>query len=489
MHFNTSNVSFCSFCGFDNPVAFSSIGEDDINAVEEYVKNDLITTIEVEPSQYTSFFGDFTKFPERFRFDDKERCQIKELVQNVKTIVDSVGAQHYLYDENAAKKVKNSAPVGCFFKEVINTKVDASTQSENHQSQTHYFLNKLLETANQNATRKKEGYRYSCDMQQWATYFRILAGPMAYETLQRNLEIALPAISSTNRYIRKTSERMVEGELRTQQLLNYLNERNLPLVVSLSEDGTRITSRIQYDVGSNQIVGFVLPTDNVTGMPIPYSYSARNINEIAHHFSAQHAISSNAIVVLAQPIVENVPGFSILIFGSDGSYTAEQVKKRWKFITSQLKQAGIEVISIASDSEPRYNAAMRRITSLGSRSNIFPESTWFNVIDEPFLLCIQDILHILVKMRGRFLKTLKNAELLPFGPDQFIQVQHLQFLLDHFGKDEHLLIPSAIKPTDKQNIQTIKLIIDARVTNLLTEKLPSSRATVVFLQIMRRIND
>lgn len=123
------------------------------------------------------------------------------------------------------------------------------------------------------------------------------------------------------------------------------------------------------------------------------------------------------------------------------------------------------------------------------KSNVFPYANWFSVNECPPLLCFQDTPHIMSKMRNRFLKTIQKPELLPLGPHDFVQVQHLQYLLDNCRKDEHLLTQSTITPTDKQNVESIKLLIHPRVTNLMTKKLPTSRATVAFLQIMRAIND
>lgn len=48
------------------------------------------------------------------------------------------------------------------------------------------YLSKLIEQANRNASRKKGGYRY-------ATYFRTVAGPLTYDTIQRNLEHSVPS--------------------------------------------------------------------------------------------------------------------------------------------------------------------------------------------------------------------------------------------------------------------------------------------------------
>lgn len=465
--------------------------DDDVNDVERFIRTDLITTIEIEPKQYKFFFGEYSKIPEQFRFDDEERSTISKLIESVKYNLKTIGAHHYLCNENVERIIKNNVSIGWFFEDVANSKicVDSSTQTVNHESQVHFVLDKLLETANQNFVRKPEGYRYDKHIRNWATYFRMLCGPMAYDTIQRNFECAIPSLSSTNRYIRKNNQRISEGVVRSQELLQYLRDRNLPLVVSLSEDGTKITSKVQYDPFINELVGFVLPIDDATGMPISGVYKARNIEEICEHFSRENPVGDNANVIMAQPIVEGVPPFCLLIFGTDGKYSGNHVQKRWQYISNELKKLEIKVVTVASDSDSRYNSAMRSISSLGQKSNIFSNANWFSADESPSLLCFQDTPHIMSKMRNRFLRTIRNPKLMPLGPHDFVQVQHLQYLLDHCRKDEHLLTQSAITPTDKQNIQSINSIIHPRVTHLMTERVPTSRATVVFLQTMRAIND
>lgn len=351
---------FFSFTGFDNPQAFSSLSNDDVKDVETYVRNDLITTIEIDPQQFKFFFGEYSKIPYQFRFEEEEICKITELIENVKHNLSTIGAHHYQYDENIMRIIKCNVSKGWFFEDVSKSKiyVDAAAQTESPQSQVHFVLNKLLETANQNFVRKPEGYRYESSIRNWATYFRMLCGPLAYETIQKNFACAIPALSSTNRYILKNSERIVEGDLRSEALLQYLKDRKLPLIVSLSEDGTRITSKVQYDPHTNELVGFVLPIDNASGMPIAGSYKARSIDEIYKHFNDQHPVGDNANVVMAQSIVEGVPPFCLLIFTTDGKYTSKHVEMRWKFIANELGKRGIKVLTIASDSEPRYNSAM-----------------------------------------------------------------------------------------------------------------------------------
>lgn len=197
-----------------------------------------------------------------------------------------------------------------------------------------------------------------------------------YETIHRNLESALPSLSAVNKYIATKKSNMEEGVLRSQGLLDYLNERNLPLVVSISEDATRISGKIHYNSKTNQLVGFVLPTNPDTGMPVTYSFPANNSTEILQHFSKDNSIAGFVNVIMAQPL-GNVTPFCLLIFASNGKYTSIDVSNRWKYIIKQLSEVKILVISISSDSDPRYNSAMRYNSLLGASSNLFENVRWF----------------------------------------------------------------------------------------------------------------
>lgn len=55
---------------------------------------------------------------------------------------------------------------------------------------TYYTLERLRSTAERNESREKGGYRYDRDNQYFATYLRLMAGPLAYDTIQRNLQCA-----------------------------------------------------------------------------------------------------------------------------------------------------------------------------------------------------------------------------------------------------------------------------------------------------------
>lgn len=113
---------------------------------------------------------------------------------------------------------------------------------------------------------------------------------------------------------------------------------------------------------------------------------------------------------------------------------------------------------------------MRRNSQLGVESDVFPEGDIFKsgkLLSPPFY--IQDYPHIGTKLRNLLLKTIRNARLLPFG-DFFIQIQHLQELVDKFSKDKHFLTNAVIKPIDKMDFDSVLKMCSPKVIDLLKKK-------------------
>lgn len=236
--------------GFANPLVFKNVNEELINKLEQFIRVKLNSQFELLPG---------------------ERLLIKELVAHVEQIVDkggkNTGIQHFCESDTSIESPKK-----------IQTAEKTEKKHELINTRSHFLLEKFLIAADKNSTRNKGGY--DTEIKQYASYLRMICGPLAYETIQTNLTHSLPSLSSTNRYIKLSNCSVIEGILRTEELLIYLQERNLPLVVSLSEDATSIIGRVQYDSSSNQVVGFTLPLNKSNGMPIPYSFPARTAEEI-----------------------------------------------------------------------------------------------------------------------------------------------------------------------------------------------------------------
>lgn len=493
-------------CGFSNAITFKSIDVDDIDYVEKFVKSELALCLDftsnvqindVRPNTKIAeinkihFYGGYASNPDQFQFSVVDKKIVELLVTHVIQIVDFGGVNKQLHyfsrKESSSGTFENPERIGICFGDSNNVLTGQNFLAK-ETTRTHYFLNKLISAADRNSVREKHGYRYDDDVKQFATYFRMLAGPFAYDTLQRNLECALPAISSTNRYIRKMKCNIAEGVLRSEELRIYLEERNLPLQVSLSEDATRIDGRVQYHFKSNQIVGFVLPIDLQTGMPIPFSYKARNNREILQHFAygeTAHFVN----VVMAHPLGKAAP-FCLLVFGTNSKYTAEDVSKRWLHIANQLCKLNIVVTTFSSDSDPKYNSAMRKNSRLGlplSPPTSFGSIEWFSCgnLEPPFN--VQDSPHIGTKLRNFFLKTKWNHKKLPFGRKYFIDIEHLQFLRQNFSKSEHMLCASTLNPVDRQNFKSVETMCAKNVTHLLRKKIKNSEGTATFLEIMRDV--
>lgn len=459
--------------GYAHPLVFKHVNDEHINKVENFIR---LRSKNISDSKEDLFGKEFANDSERFEFLPGDRLLIQELVAHVQKVIVSDGTNNGMQHFQLTS-IDSSSKCDITIKHEI----------QHNNTRTHFLLGKLIATADRNVKRKKGGYRYDAEIKRYAAYLRMIAGTLAYETIQKNLVHSLPSLSSTNRYIKSGNCNVIEGVLRSEELLLYLKERSLPLVVSLSEDATRITGRIQYDSSCNQIVGFTLPLNRSNGMPMPYAFPARNVHEIYSHFSGENSISHFLNVIMAQAVSDGAKPFCLLAFGSDNSYSSDDVSKRWKYITNELKKIGINVLTISSDSDPRYNAAMRALSKLGYGQGVY--AAWFSCDGEifgPFFF--QDTVHIGTKLRNFFLRTIWNELKLPFGK-YYINWSHLNILLHEFTKDEHQLTASVLNPVDKQNFRSVLRMCDPKVILLLKQHVEGSEATALFLQMTRDIID
>lgn len=446
------------------------------------------------------FYGEYSTMPDKFEFSSVDKCLIYMLIASVKTTLKVSDASYYKYDYNITLPPNTKYFVPSKFDssktndsiETNDSKVLQESQEQSKgdgfKSRTHELLKTLIATADKNLPREKEGYRFDSNVKSLATYIRLVGGRLTYDSIHRNLPLALPSLSSVNRYIMRTNRKMHEGVLRITELSNYLDQRSLPRIIALSEDATRITGTVQYHSKSNEILGLVLPTNSITGMPVPHSYPAKDLKQICEYFQNKIPVANFVNVIMAQPMA-HAPAFCLLLFGSNSKYTAENVAARWHFITTELKRAKIDVVTISSDSDAKYNSAMRKLSMLGNKSILFKDVDWFQMGSEHGPFYVQDIIHIATKLRNRFLTTGKSPNRFPFGPKLYIRVAHLNLLLKNYSKDQHSLTANVLNPLDRQNFQSVLRICDDMVIKLLEEKVPGSEGTAKFLQMSKNIID
>lgn len=129
----------------------------------------------------------------------------------------------------------------------------------------------------------------------------------------------------------------MEGRIRAEELHAYLMKFGLPLSVWLSEDGSGVVPKVEYDTFNSQLVGQVLPIDAKIGIPIEHSYIVRSAREIEKHLRNESIIKATLVyIVVAQPLKRNVPPFVLCIFGTDNKFTSDQVLKRWQTVEAEL---------------------------------------------------------------------------------------------------------------------------------------------------------
>lgn len=458
-------------CGYSNKFSIQQLNEEDIEYIETFARFKLITLIGMDTDKKIKkhFFGVYVDDITNFRFSPAERQMIASI------------ASHVSSNDLATDQIDVSKEWATANKKFFDNAKDENKTEFEAPSKSISMLCKLLSAAKINSSRSKHGYRYTPEMIRFCAYIRSLAGPLAYNTLQINLPGILPSIQAINRYIYRPDFLVVEGLLRCEELLVYLRKRNLPLWVSLSEDGTRIENRAQYDSRTNQIIGFVQPID-VNGMPESFTYKARTAMEILQYFADKTPISNSVNTVMAKPFGTG-EAFCLLIFGTDNQYTARDVANRWQFITKELNRIGIGVLTIASDSDPKFNCAMRNNSKLGCDSKMInPFFKCSSNSDGPYYF--QDAPHIVTKLRNRLLKTSDDKRALQFGPRDRISISHLQHLIDNVRKDQHMLTETIISPNDRQNYDSAVRICDEQAINALRCHVPKSEATIVYLEIM-----
>lgn len=92
---------------------------------------------------------------------------------------------------------------------------------------------------------------------------------------------------------------------------------------------------------------------------------------------------------------------------------------------------------------------------------------------------LQDVVHILTKLRNRLLKP---SIVLPLGC-KLVSVAHLKMLINDIPKEKHGLTLKDICPDDRQNYRSLEKVMEARVSNALTKYVVGSEGTIAFINI------
>lgn len=258
---------------------------------------------------------------------------------------------------------------------------------------------------------------------------------------------------------------MIEGELRCEELSQYLDNIHAPKCVWISEDATAIIPKINYDPVTCQLVGIPLPIDKVTGCPKMLAYETKTQEEITEHMKKKK--STSVYVVMAQPLDERFPPFILQLWGIDNTFEAEDVSNRWDYTENELAKYGIVVAGFSSDADSRPLSVM-------SDRMIFGESD---------SKAAQDSIHIATKCRNRLLNLNVSLQM---GTCK-VSVEHLKSLIEKVPRSVHGLFLTDVCPHDRQNFRSFEKIVEPRVLNALEQNIAESQATIKYLKLCRDI--
>ncbi|KAK3926556.1 Inulosucrase [Frankliniella fusca] len=358
-----------------------------------------------------------------------------------------------------------------------NKIVEIMQLKDNTKFELQGFVKDLVDCAIANQGRtSKHAWRYPDSVKEASVVFYALGGAQLYSLV--NALMPLPCKSTVKSQLYSTDV-IKEGEFRFAQLREYLDSRNEPRKVTLSEDGTNINGKIVYNSATNEVSGFVLPLDS-NGVPIVGSFPATDAEVMASYFKHNEA-SKTAYIYMAQPVSGKSPPFCLAIFGTDNKFTASSILTRWPWIISEAAKVGIEIVGFASDGDGRLMKVMRIRTF-----SISPRSPWEWFRSNLILpqVHFQDFVHLLVKLKSRLLKP---SIIIPFGGSILASKGHLKELITKAGKDVHELTNCYLNSKDKMNFRSAEKLCSPKVTKALEESVPHSQGTILYLQMMREV--
>ncbi|KAK3931898.1 putative protein phosphatase 2C 60 [Frankliniella fusca] len=293
-----------------------------------------------------------------------------------------------------------------------------------------------------------------------------------------NAPKAVPSITSLKRVLAASGEIVVEGVFRFAELKSFLEQRGLPKDIVVSEDGTRVQQRVQYNRATNQLIGHVPPL-NDKGLPEVGHFPATSAALMKKYFDT-YQCSNYAYMFIAKPLSENAPHFILALFGTNNSFSASQVMQRMKWMVRRAAEYGIRIRAFSSDGDTRLLSAMQ--TSTFSTSEEKCRWKWFEGSFSNKPVCVQDHVHIGTKLASR-LET--PSIVLPMG--NFVATpSHLRELIETQSRDNHLLSLNDISSNDKMNYRAVEKISDECVTKKLST-IPGSKATITYLNMTREV--
>lgn len=225
-----------------------------------------------------------------------------------------------LIDDN--KRLKN---------ELTNGRIDPVVCSPN-------FYQKVSELHKKKLDRKKKCYGE--ELMNVALYYFLIGGRKLYETLALNMP--LPSMSSVYRFLydKKSPVEVTFSFLENKKAIQDNGDVNY---VWIAEDDTKVSKGIIYNSHEDTVVGLCLPMDPQNGCPRADAFKFTSIQAVMEYLLV-HKLSTYAKLITLKPLNQGSKVIILIIYGTNGSDTAELTLSRWKYIMEDLSKLEIHVM-------------------------------------------------------------------------------------------------------------------------------------------------
>lgn len=195
----------------DDPATLKNVNLNCVARLESFIASNTYKHQIPPNSDLQLYYGAFHLSSQNFKFSALDQEILNDLLRLVKENDLSFWSQSY------------SVP----FKEL-------NIYSELREKSDSTLLSILYRSFKDNINTKPTGRRYEEVLKLISAYFFTTFSPLFWENFSANMPV--PKISVLKEYLSKESTKVVEGCLRVSQLKKFLQDRNLPMSVFLSED-------------------------------------------------------------------------------------------------------------------------------------------------------------------------------------------------------------------------------------------------------------
>ena len=140
-------------------------------------------------------------------------------------------------------------------------------------------------------------------MKKFSTLLFVQGGPNLYNMLAQNA--SMPSQSTVKKLLSNSTNDVEIGTLNFEGLKLHMENYPDAKRIMISEDASRIKSRVSYDRNTNCLIGLVPPTDPATGLPIVNFFEVRSPSQIMEYLT-QYKKAKFVQVIMAEPLQQGM---------------------------------------------------------------------------------------------------------------------------------------------------------------------------------------